>query len=164
MTRVAQGGAIRATDLLTPLAAKDTNNKWQPLILDANGNFPVASTETPADLATATATIANAASLSAEVDLGLGRSLVGIIVPSTWTTAVLSFAASPTSGGTFYPLYNAAGSEVVTGSIAGGTAVWVALDPADFAGVRYLKVRSGTNAAPVNQAGADTLTLITRQL
>lgn len=112
---------------------------------------------------TTTVTIANAASLSDAANFTAlpGASLCGIIVPSGWTTAVMSFAAS-VDNSTFYPLYNAAGAEVATGSITGGTAVWVALDPADFAGVPYVKVRSGTSSAAVNQSGGDTLTLVYR--
>lgn len=109
-----------------------------------------------------TVTIADSASQPTDgVDLG-DETLCGVIVPSTWSTAAISFLAATTLTGTYYPLYSASGAEVVTGSITGGTAVWVALDPADFAGVRYLKVRSGTSAAAVNQSGGDTLTLVTR--
>ena len=108
-----------------------------------------------------TVTIADTTSLSDAADLG-DETLCGVIVPSTWSTAAISFLAATTLTGTYYPLYSASGAEVVTGSITGGTAVWVALDPADFAGVRYLKVRSGTSAAAVNQSGGDTLTLVTR--
>lgn len=105
-----------------------------------------------------TATIADGGTSSAEVDLGnYGLTLVGIIVPSTWATASISFTAATASGGTFYPVYNAAGAAIATGSIAGGTAVWIALDPADFAGIRFLKLVS--SAA---QSGIDVLTLITR--
>lgn len=111
-----------------------------------------------------TVTIASSASLSDAANLGAVRAgaLAGIIVPSTWTTAVISFAAGLTADGTFYPLYNAAGAEVSTGSIVGGTAVWVALIPTDFAGVPFIKVRSGLVGAAVNQSGGDTLTLVIR--
>lgn len=105
-----------------------------------------------------TATIADSQTTSAEVDLGgNGLTLVGIIVPSTWTTASISFTAATASGGTFYPVYNAAGAAIATGSITGGTAIWMALDPADFAGIRFLKL-----VASASQSGGDTLTLITR--
>lgn len=116
-----------------------------------------------------TATIADSASLSGAVriqypDNGSNSytTLCGIIVPSGWTTAVISFAAGLTAAGTFYPVYNAAGAEVVTGSITGGTAVWVALDPADFAGIPFIKIRSGTAGAAVAQSGGDGLTLVVR--
>lgn len=107
---------------------------------------------------TATATIADGQTTSAEVDLGVhGLTLVGIVVPSGWTTGTISFTAALASGGTFYPVVNASGASVVTGSITGGTAVWVALDPADFAGFRFIKLVAGAA-----QSGGDTLTLVTR--
>ena len=37
----------------------------------------------------------------------------------------------------------------------------VLLDPAQFQGVNFLKVRSGTAAAAVNQAAARTIKLVT---
>lgn len=111
-----------------------------------------------ASFGSTTAVIADGQTASAEVDLGhTGLTLVGIIVPSTWATASISFTASLTAGGTFYPVYNVAGAAIATGSIAGGTAVWIAIDPADFAGIRFLKLVS--SAA---QSGGDTLTLVTR--
>lgn len=112
------------------------------------------------NLTSVTVAIADAASLSAEGDLGANASLVGIITPAGWTTAVLSFQAALASGGTFVDYHNSAGAEVVTGSFVASK--WYALDPADFAGIRYIKVRSGTSAAAVAQAGGDTLTLVVR--
>jgi hypothetical protein len=109
-------------------------------------------------------TIADATALSAPIDLGAGLTPVAIIVPSTWTTAVISFAASPTLGGTYVPLYRTDGTEVTTGSIAGGTDKWIALFPADLSSVQFFKIRSGTVAAPVTQSGGDTLTLVCRGL
>lgn len=118
-----------------------------------------------------TATIANGESLSGAVRIQYPdngndgyTTLCGIIVPSGWTTAVISFAAGLTVDGTFYPVLTAAGAEVVTGSITGGTAVWIALDPADFSGIPFIKIRSGTSAAAVNQSGSDSLTLVTRSV
>lgn len=110
-----------------------------------------------------TATIANGASLSGAVDIGSGLSLVGIVTPAGWTTAVVSFQASTALDGTYVDLYKLDGTEMASpGSLAASH--WHPLDPADFAGVRYLKVRSGTAAAAVNQAGGDTLTLVVRSL
>lgn len=115
---------------------------------------------TIAERGTETATIADAASLSAAVDLGKA-SLVGIVTPSGWTTAAITFQAS-FDGVTWFNLYNAAGIEVSVASIA--ASLWVALDPADFAGVPSLKVRSGTAGTPVNQSGGDAVTLVMRSL
>lgn len=112
--------------------------------------------------ATTTATIADSASLSGAVDLSaFAGTLVAIQTGSGWTAAVMTFQASA-DGVTYANLYNSAGAEVTTGSIAAST--YTALDPADFAGVRYLKVRSGTSSAASNQSGGDTLTLVLREV
>lgn len=114
----------------------------------------------PGQLSTVTVTIANGASLSDQADLGAGMSLVGILPDSAWDTNVMSFTVATASGGTFNPLYTAAGTEVVTGSIVASRQH--AVDPVDFLSSRYIKVRSGTAAAAVNQAGATVITLIVR--
>lgn len=107
-----------------------------------------------------TVTIANGASLSGAIDLG-DYTLVGLITDSAWDTNTMSFAVSDAIGGTYVPLHSlTSGAEVVTGSIVASK--WFAADPADFAGVQYLKVRSGTSAAAVNQSGATVITLICR--
>lgn len=107
-----------------------------------------------------TATIADSASLSGAVDLSsFSGTLVAIQTPSGWTSAVLTFQASY-DGTTYANLYNSAGAEVTTGTIA--ASYYVALDPADFAGIRYLKVRSGTSGSATNQSSGDTLQLILR--
>lgn len=104
-----------------------------------------------------TATIADAQSLSTVVDFE-AATLCGIVTGSGWTTAAITFRAS-IDGVTFVDLYNAAGNEVSIPTAAASR--WYAIDPADFAGIRYLIIRSGTSATPVNQAGGDTLTLVT---
>lgn len=109
-----------------------------------------------------TVTIADSASLSGAADLSSqSGTLVAIQTPSGWTSAVMTFQAS-FDGTTYGNLYNSAGAEVTTGSIAAST--YVALDPADFAGVRYLKVRSGTSGTAVNQSSGDILQLVLRQV
>lgn len=110
---------------------------------------------------TGSVTIATGASLSDEEDLQ-GKTLCGVIIPSTWgTTADVTFAASDVTGGTFYPVRTPAG-EYAFASITASQ--YLAVDPAVFAGVRFLKVRSGTSATPVNQTGGDVLTLVFRAL
>lgn len=110
---------------------------------------------------TTTVTIANGASLSGAADLSgvIGGGLVAIIPDAAFDTNVLTFQASADNS-TFSNLYNSSGAEVTTGSIAASN--WYALDPADFAGIPYLKVRSGTSGAAVNQVGATVLTLVFR--
>jgi hypothetical protein len=104
------------------------------------------------------ATIANGASLSGAVNLGNGG-LAAIVMPSAWTAAVLTFQGS-SDGTNFYNLYDDTGSEI-TATVS--TSRIVALQPSLFAGLRYVKVRSGTSGAAVNQGGERALVLLTRQ-
>jgi hypothetical protein len=103
-----------------------------------------------------TATIANAASLSGIVDLGATR-LVGIVIPAAWTAANLTFSVSR-DGVTFVDLYDNFGAEYTV--TVGGVNRRVLVPYSDFFGVRWLKVRSGTSATPVNQAAQRDLILI----
>lgn len=112
-------------------------------------------------------TIANGASLSDVAVLnfpvgteasGVRETLVGIIMPAVWSAASLTFQAS-NDNSTFADLYNAAGAEI---TVTASTSRWIALDPADFVGIAYLKVRSGTAGAAVNQGGDRVITLVFR--
>lgn len=109
------------------------------------------------------ATIASGATgLSAAVHLGgpdRGTALVAIQMPATWVAANLTFQAGETQSGTFYNVYAADGTEVV---VTASTSRWIILDPADFASVVWIKVRSGTAATPVDQTATRTINLITR--
>ena len=111
-------------------------------------------------LASKPATIATGTAVSDAVDLG-SSSLVGLATPAGWTTAVITFQVS-IDGTTYFDYETALGAEVTLASTAASR--YRALDPADLAGVRYLKVRSGTSAAPVNQTGGDVIQLVTRKL
>jgi len=102
------------------------------------------------------ATIANSASLSAALDLGTNR-LAQIVIPSSWTTADLTFQTSA-DGAVYNDFYDAQGSEYTV--TVGGASRSIGVSLADFIGVRYLKVRSGTTGTPVNQGGQRVLTLV----
>jgi hypothetical protein len=107
-------------------------------------------------------TIANNASLSGPLDLS-NKVLCAIIMSAAWTAACLTFQASDDQGATWYELTDALGnavSVVVAGVIAGGR---ISVDPSDFAGVDFIKVRSGTVGAAVAQGAARTLTLVSRK-
>lgn len=104
-------------------------------------------------------TIGNGASLSGAADLA-NDTLLGVLIDTTWTAAVVTFAVSA-DGTNFFPLYDRNG-EVTFSTVA--ASVFLQCDPGVFAGWRYVKVRSGTNGTPVNQGGARTLTLVTRTL
>ena len=111
-----------------------------------------------------TVVIANGGTLSAASDLG-GKTLVGVITPTAWTAAAISFDVNADSGATFYPLYNQSGEvSIASADIATGAARWFSVEPSDFAGVRELKIRSGLNGATVAQGAERTLTLVVRAL
>lgn len=108
------------------------------------------------------ATIASGQSLSGVVPLAINHeTLVGIQMPPAWTTADLSFQAAYDDDATFVDLYDVAGVEVTAKAAASR---YIPVDPADFRGVLFLKIRSGTAATPVNQAADRELILITARL
>lgn len=107
--------------------------------------------------APSSATIANGENLSGAVDLG-DKTMTGIIMPAAWTAAVLTFAVSA-DGVTYNPLYDEYGTEVAE-TVAAGRAI--RLDPAQWAGWRYLKIRSGTAAAPVAQGAERIVQIVSR--
>lgn len=107
------------------------------------------------------ATIGSGQSLSSPVEVRpQGRSgfctAAILVMPSAWTTADLTFQAS-VDGQTFGDLYDDTGVEVVVKAAAGRVIV---LPAAYFWGLRWLRVRSGTSSAPVNQAAARQLTIL----
>ena len=118
---------------------------------------PLHTTLTGSNPSESTATIANGASLSGAVDLA-GKTLLGIIMPATWTAANLTFQVS-TDGITYYDLYDNIGTEK---TILSASNRFIFTVPADWVGVRYVKVRSGTAGTPVNQAAARDIKLVTK--
>lgn len=109
-------------------------------------------------LDTLPATIANGQSITSALNLG-GLRLFGIVMPSAWTTANLTFQMSHDGGATWNNIYDTNGNEI---SITAGTSRFIALDPVNYASITMLKVRSGTSGAPVNQGQESTLQLVLR--
>ena len=108
-------------------------------------------------------TIAAGASLSNGALLG-DHTLVGIQMPATWTPASLTFQISYDDGATWHNLYDDGGNEVtLSPNLLGGVSQYLAVSPDPFGGIVLIAVRSGTQAAPVNQVSAAALTLITRK-
>ena len=101
------------------------------------------------------ATIANGASVSGEIDLG-GSSMQMLLMPATWTAASITFQVFETTGGTARSAYDDSGSEIVV-TTAASRAVPV---PAELAGARFIRIRSGTVGTPVNQGGDRIITVI----
>ena len=103
---------------------------------------------------TKTAVIENGGSLSGIVDLG-GRKLVAIVMPAAWDAAGLAFQASP-DGTNFFNVYDGATER----TLVVAASYYSALNIADWVGIRWIKIRSGTAGSAVNQAAERTLTLV----
>lgn len=149
----------------------------RPILTDNTGKLLVASSDTggatsaPAGTnpteavavqnaapTTATASIANAGSLSGAVDLGTMRP-ARLVVPAAWTAAAISFDVSA-DGVTYGPLYDQYGSEVSISSANVVASRQIVLDPTLFMSVRYLKVRSGLNGAVVAQGAQRDIVIV----
>ncbi len=105
----------------------------------------------------ATATIANGASLSGAIYLGIGT-MCAIQMPAAWTAASLSFQGS-TDGSTYNDMYDSSGVEI---TIAASASQYIVLDPSAFMGFVWVKLRSGTTGTPVNQGAARALKVFNR--
>jgi len=90
-----------------------------------------------------------AASQTGNIRLG-NLVLDTILVPSAWDTANITFLVSQ-DGTNFFPLFDAAGNEVVLTAAAGRA---IRFPPYFRIGFPFLRVRSGTNAVPVSQTAA----------
>lgn len=106
-----------------------------------------------------TAAIAAGQSLSGVVGL-TEHTLHGILIPSVWTAANLTFQVS-VDGVNFAEMYDDAGNEITVQAAAGQ---YLALDPARWRAINCLKVRSGTSGSPVNQVAAAAIVLQTRPI
>lgn len=92
-----------------------------------------------------TATIANGASLSDVIDIGIGT-VIGFLVP-TIDAAALTFQGSD-DGATFQNARDAAVAEL---TVASSTGAMFVPAPSGLQGAAFIKIRTGTAAAPVNQ-------------
>ncbi|MGC8807880.1 MAG: hypothetical protein ACP5QB_10130 [Thiomonas sp.] len=113
---------------------------------------------------TISVTIGSGQSLSPAVELKpQGRAgfctAAALVMPSAWTAADITFQAS-VDGQTFGDLFDDAGSEVVVKAAAGRV---IAMASAYFWGIRWVRIRSGTSAAPVAQGASRTLTILCRE-
>lgn len=99
--------------------------------------------------------IASGQSLSGVVDLR-GWTITAIEVPSSWTAANITLAASATEGGTFVPVYDASGTEL---EVTAAASRFIVVAPDATRAIEFVKIRSGTSSAGVNQAGDRVLTL-----
>lgn len=86
--------------------------------------------------ATTSAVIASGETASNAIDLDQLLAF-GLVCPATVDGTSVTFTAATTSGGTFKTLKNSSGS-TISYTIANSS--YIALNPADFYGVRYLKL------------------------
>lgn len=103
------------------------------------------------------AVIANAASQSNEIDL-TDKVLLAIQIPAAWTAADITLLAAPkptAENGVYVAVKAQDGTDVVF-TAAAGTVV-VVTDANMTKGLRFVKLRSGTPALPVNQGAARAL-------
>lgn len=107
---------------------------------------------------TGTVTILNGASLSDAINLE-NRTLVAIIMPSTWTAAALTFQFS-LDGVNYFNAYSLTAELTATTTPAIANSFINIARTATYDSARYLKIRSGTAAAPVNQAADRVLTVV----
>jgi hypothetical protein len=100
--------------------------------------------------------IASGQSLSPAIDLGVGR-LVGITTPSNIDSATAVTFQASYDNATWNNVYDSSGVEK---TLTVGVSRWIILSPADFYGMRYVKVRLGTSGTPVAATADRTLQLI----
>ncbi|MEI8342649.1 MAG: hypothetical protein WCH43_14090 [Verrucomicrobiota bacterium] len=96
-----------------------------------------------------TATIASGQSLSDPIALG-AKTLVAVAMPTTWTTAPLSFMAS-VDGTNWLEVYTNVGANLSLVAAAGRL---ITTDISPWLGLNLIKVRSGSVDNPISQ-GAD---------
>jgi len=111
------------------------------------------------------ATIAAGASLSNGVDLGPDSGRLGLHMPSAWTAAGITFQVSESDQGPWGNLYDDAGAEVglTSANVTASRAISLATPQLReaLAPWRFLKVRSGVSATPVNQVAAAAIVIST---
>lgn len=88
-----------------------------------------------------------------------GRIPVGMMMPAAWTAAVITIQTS-SDGNDWRDLYDRFGAEVTITTAASRR---IAFEPWMLPGVTFIRFRSGTGAAPVNQGADRDLVLLARE-
>lgn len=88
-------------------------------------------------------TIASGQGKSGVIDL-LSATLCGVRIPAAFTGTAITFESSKTATGTFDAVKDGAGNSI---SKTVAASQYIALDPSLFAGIRFLKIVSGSNEA-----------------
>lgn len=85
-----------------------------------------------------------------------GATIFKFVFPAAWTTASLTFLESESENGTYTSVYSDSAERTISAAAANRT---IRVYPADYFSVKWLKIRSGTAATPVNQ-GQNTTVLV----
>lgn len=90
-----------------------------------------------------------------------GRGIVAIRMPAAWTPAALTFQSAPNGEAApvspWMDLFDATGVEV---QAAADASRHIAILPAALRGLLWVRLRSGTSAAPVDQAADREIILV----
>jgi len=97
-------------------------------------------------------TILSGTSITDVIDLSANYRLISIEITSAWDAADITFQVS-SDGVNFKDYYT---TKELTYPGGTGNRI-IGIIPSDFAGIRYLKIRSGTSATPVNQSNDEVL-------
>lgn len=84
--------------------------------------------------------------------------LAGILLPTGWTAAAVTFMGS-SDDTAYYPIYDG-GVERTIDIAAAAAGRLILLPLSDWLGVKFVKIRSGTSALAVTQADARTVTVL----
>jgi hypothetical protein len=158
---ISGSSAVGSPPAMPPLSVSgvDGSGNKQHLRTDTLGNVGVYGA---ASRSTATATISNGTSVSGSIDLST-TALLGFIAPSAWTTASLSLEVSVDNTNWAAAIYDSTNSSTgYWASVVAGSAY--AVDTVSMLPFRYVRLRSGTSAAPVVQGADRAFVVITRPL
>jgi hypothetical protein len=103
-------------------------------------------------------TILTGQSQSDAIDIE-GFRLAAIDMGAAWTAANITVLAASELDGTYRPLHADGGGELVI-TAAASRIIGIDAGSGVLAAVRFIRLRSGTTATPVNQAATRTLRLI----
>lgn len=111
-----------------------------------------------------TVTIAAGESISTAVDKS-HHSHIAIFLPADWTTAAITFLGSETFDGTYVQVLSATDvSEVAIPAVAASKVIVLDTEFLEaLIAIPFLKLRSGTQDAPVNQVAEASINIILRR-
>jgi len=164
----AEGGSLPAVFIVV---AGDDGSDVHPLQLDSNGalkavlqagsaaigklaansGVDIGDVDIGRRFTTTALTIANSGHLSDELDMR-GSSMLIVHMPAAWTAASIGFQVSPTTGGTFIPLYDDDGNLL---QIDAPTASKAYQAPDGIAGSGFVKLWSQDGSGSNTAQGAE---------